>query len=74
MTEYWEGTDRIKFRYELRKGADGRYARNGFSRAFYLGGGVEREGTYRNDERVGVWKYYDPEGRLLRTEDRPDGK
>jgi hypothetical protein len=73
MTEYWEGTDRIKFRYELRKGSDGRYARNGFSQAFYLSGGVEREGHYRDQERVGVWKYFDPEGKLLRTEDRPDG-
>jgi len=74
MTEYWEGTDQIKFRYELRKGANGRYARNGFSQAFYLSGVVEREGEYRDNERVGVWKYFDTEGKLLRTEDRKDGK
>jgi hypothetical protein len=74
MTEYWEGTNQIKFRYELRKGTNGRYARNGFSQAFYLSGVVEREGHYRDNERIGVWKYFDTEGKLLRTEDRKDGK
>lgn len=74
MTEYWEGTNQVKFRYEMRKDANGRYARNGFSQAFYMGGKVEREGHYRDNERVGVWKYFDTEGTLLRTEDRKDGK
>lgn len=73
MTEFWEGTNQIKFRYEMRKGESGRYARNGFSQAFYPSGVVEREGHYRENERVGVWKYFDGEGKLLRTEDRPDG-
>lgn len=74
MTDFWDGTDKIKFRYELRRGADGKYARNGFSQAFYMSGVVEREGHYRDNERVGVWKYFDTEGKLLRTEDRKDGK
>lgn len=74
MTEYWEGTNKIKYRYEMRKDAKGRYARNGFSQAFYLSGEVEREGNYRDNERVGLWKYYDTEGKLLRTEDRKEGK
>jgi len=74
MTEYWEGTNQIKFRYELRRGADGKYARNGFSQAFYMSGVVEREGNYRDNQRVGVWKYFDTQGKLLRTEDRKDGK
>lgn len=74
MTDFWDGTDKIKFRYEMRRGADGKYARNGFSQAFYMSGIVEREGHYRDNERVGVWKYFDTEGKLLRTEDRKDGK
>lgn len=74
MTEYWEGTNQIKFRYELRKGENGKYARNGFSQAFYMSGVVEREGNYRDNERVGEWKYFDTQGKLLRTEDRKDGK
>lgn len=74
MTDFWEGTDKIKFRYEMRRGPDGKYARNGFSQAFYMSGVVEREGNYLNNQRVGIWKHYDTEGKLLRTEDRKDGK
>jgi len=74
MTEYWEGTNQVKFRYEMRKDANGNYARNGFSQAFFMSGVVEREGDYRDNQRVGVWKYFDTQGKLLRTEDRKDGK
>jgi hypothetical protein len=72
--EYWEGTKTPKYKYEMRKGADGRWARNGFAQAFYQNGVVEREGHYRNNKRVGIWTYFKPDGTILRTEDRGEGE
>jgi hypothetical protein len=63
----------IKYSYEMRRNPDGKWARNGIGKAFYANGALEREGTYRDNKRVGVWKYYDDQGGLLRTEDRGDG-
>jgi hypothetical protein len=74
MKDYWPGTNIIKFRYELRKDANGKWARNGLGQAYYDHGVLEREGQYKDGVRVGVWKYYDQEGKLLRTEDRGSGK
>lgn len=71
--EYWEGTKTPKFKYEMRKGANGRWARNGFAQAFYQTGAVEREGQYKDNKRVGIWTYFRPDGTVLRTEDRGEG-
>lgn len=64
---------KLKFYNELRRNPDGKWAKNGVGRAYYDHGVLEREGMYRNDERVGEWKYYDTEGKLLRVEQRGDG-
>lgn len=71
--EYWDGTKTPKFKYEMRKRANGRWARNGASQAFYQTGVLEREGQYKDNKRVGIWTYYKPDGTLLRTEDRGAG-
>jgi ribonuclease E len=72
--EYWAGTKVPKYKYEMRKDpADGKWKRNGYSQAFYENGVMEREGVYKNNNRVGTWKYYDGEGKLIRTEDRGSG-
>ncbi len=72
--EYWEGTKVPKYKYEMRKDpADGKWKRNGFSTAYYSNGVKEREGVYKNNKRVAVWKYYDESGKLSREEDRRDG-
>jgi hypothetical protein len=80
--EYWEGTKTLKYSYEMRfdpadeEGGRPKLHRNGWGRAYYLSGGLEREGSYRyipangRSERVGVWTYYTPEGSVDRTEDR----
>jgi len=73
MKDYWGKTNQIKYRYEMRKGPDGKYARNGAAQAYYEHGVLEREGNYKNGKRVGIWKYYDDKGNFLRTEDRGDG-
>ena len=65
---------KLKYFHELRRGPDGKWARNGVGRAYYDHGVLEREGTYKNNVRVGEWKYYDAEGKLLRTEERGEGK
>jgi antitoxin component YwqK of YwqJK toxin-antitoxin module len=63
-----------KYRYEFRKDpADGKWKRNGKSSAYYATGVLEREGMYKNNKRVGIWKYYDAEGKLIREENRGDG-
>ena len=73
--EFWETTGKLKFTYEMRKSANGKWARNGIGRAYYDTGAVEREGTYKNNVRVGHWTYYDADGKVLRTEERgADGK
>jgi hypothetical protein len=69
--EYWPNSKVPKYKYEMRKDpADGKWKRNGPSQAFYASGVLEREGDYRNNERVGTWKYYDAAGKLIRTEER----
>lgn len=72
--EYWEGTKTPKFKYEMRKSANGRWARNGYSQAFYASGVLEREGQYKDNQRVGKWKYYKDDGSFLREEDRGAGE
>ena len=80
--EYWAGTETLKYSYEMRfyppekEGCGPRLHRNGWARAYYPSGGLEREGAYRyvaangRAERVGRWTYYTPEGTVDRTEDR----
>ena len=68
--EYWDNTDVLKFEYEMRYDVDGRLKRNGWSRAYFSSGQLEREGSYTNDERVGIWNFYDREGNPSRKEDR----
>lgn len=82
--EYWDPSERtvLKYSYEMRFDPPGpgekgpRLHRNGWAKAYYGSGGLEREGAYRFDraknrsERVGTWTYYDTEGNPSRTEDR----
>lgn len=70
IREYWKETGNLKFEYEYRYNADGSFARNGWSRAYYGSGPLEREGSYLNNERIGLWTYYEPDGNVSRTEDR----
>ena len=57
-------------------GGSPRLHRNGWARAYYASGTIEREGSYRyiadrgRSERVGTWTYYDQDGGVLRVEDR----
>jgi hypothetical protein len=72
--EYWPN-GKLKYFYEMRRNPDGKWARNGMSRAYYDTGELEREGMYKNNTRVGQWKYYDPQGKVIRVEERgPDGQ
>ena len=81
--EYWDPErTTLKYTYEMRfdparPGEKGpRLHRNGWARAYYGSGRLEREGAYRFDrtknqsDRVGTWIYYDPEGNPSRTEER----
>lgn len=80
--EYWAGTRTLKYSYEMRFDPplqpDGppRLHRNGWARAYYASGQLEREGAYRyvpdrdQSERVGIWTYYRADGEVDRTEDR----
>ena len=68
--EYWDNTNALKFEYEMRYDVDGKLKRNGWSRAYFSNGQLEREGSYTNGERVGIWQFYDGEGNPKRTEDR----
>ncbi len=80
--EYWADTQVLKYSYEMRfdppdeEGGRPRLHRNGWARAYYLTGGLEREGAYRyiaangRSERVGRWTYYTPEGAVDRVEER----
>jgi len=70
MKEYWEGTRILKFSYEMRRGTEGRWDRNGMSQAYYASGKLEREGLYKDGKRVGMWTYYDEQGKVTRTENR----
>ena len=72
MKEFWE-TGKIKFYNEMRKGADGKWDRNGLGRAYFSSGLLEREGQYKNGKRIGVWIYFNPEGVETRRENRGDG-
>ncbi len=74
FVEYWPGTQTPKFRYEYRKDpADNKWKRNGAASAYYATGILEREGVYKNNSRVGMWKYYDVEGNLLDEKNHGDG-
>ena len=46
---------------------------NGTGKTFYPGGGIENIGEYVNDQKDGVWKYYEG-GVLIRTEKWDKGK
>lgn len=70
MIEYWEGTNILKFKYEMRYGVDGKVARNGWASAYYGNGNREREGAYIDNERAGTWTYYTIDGGVSRTEER----
>lgn len=69
MKEFWPN-GQLKFFNEMRRGADGKWGKNGIGRAYYQNGTLEREGSYRDGVRVGVWTYYNPDGSLNRTENR----
>lgn len=73
MKEFWEGTRILKFCYEMRRSASGKWDRNGMSQAYYASGKLEREGPYKDGKRVGNWTYYDDAGNVLRTENRGGG-
>lgn len=80
--EYWEDSTTPKYYYEMRfdppasPDAQPRLHRNGWARAYYRDGTLEREGAYRYDatsnrsERVGTWTYYTQSGDVLRVEER----
>jgi hypothetical protein len=70
--ELWPNGN-LKYSYEMRKGANGKWARNGVGRAYYESGPLEREGLYKDNARVGKWTYYAPDGKVLRVEDRGEG-
>ena len=72
MKEFWP-TGKLKFYNEMRKGADGKWDRNGTGRAYYNTGELEREGQYKDGKRIGIWVYFDPEGKETRREDRGTG-
>ena len=67
--EFWPSGG-IKYTYEMRRSSNGKWARNGIGRAYYEHGQLEREGSYKNNVRIGIWKYYDVDGKHIRTEDR----
>ena len=71
MVEFWDGTNQVKYEYEMRYSPDGSLQRNGWGRAYYSNGAMEREGAYFQDARVGTWTYYTAQGAVQRTEDRP---
>lgn len=73
MREYWAGTTVLKYEYEMRYSPAGRVERNGWSRAYYSSGSVEREGPYLNGERSGTWTFYTLDGAVDRVENRDDG-
>lgn len=76
MNEFWEGTKTLKYTYEMRFDTDGKLHRNGWGRAYYANGAIEREGAYRYDhdrrmsERMGTWTYYEADGSVKRVEER----
>jgi hypothetical protein len=70
--ELWPN-GKVKYTYEMRKGANGKWARNGTGRAYYESGPLEREGLYKDNVRVGKWTYYAPDGSVLRVEERGEG-
>ncbi len=76
MQEFWEGTKTPKYAYEMRFDTDGKLHRNGWGRAYYANGAIEREGAYRYDheremsERMGTWTYYESDGSVKRVEER----
>ncbi|MFM1823709.1 MAG: hypothetical protein RI967_1975 [Planctomycetota bacterium] len=71
--EYWTETGKLKYFYELRKDANGKWKRNGIGRAYFSSGEMEREGTYRDGVRVGTWTYFKTDGTVDRVEERGDG-
>lgn len=75
FADYWEDGKSVKYKYEMRKDpADGKWKRNGYSQAFFANGVMEREGYYKNNERVGRWRYFNIDGTFNRIEERGDGK
>lgn len=81
--EFWDASNTVpKYYYEMRfeaprtAGGAPRLHRNGWSRAFYGNGALQREGAYRYDpsvdrsERVGRWTYYEIDGTVERVEER----
>jgi hypothetical protein len=73
MKEYWPSGG-VKFFNEMRRGAAGKWDKNGIGRAYYETGTLEREGMYRDGTRIGRWTYFNPDGTVQRVEERGDGK
>lgn len=72
MKENWPN-GKPKYWNEMRRNAAGKWDKNGLGRAYYDSGVLEREGMYKDGVRVGTWKYFNPDGSLLRTEERGGG-
>lgn len=80
--EYWDPErSALKYTYEMRFDAPGddgraRLHRNGWARAYFGNGSLEREGSYQwipqrnRSERVGPWTYYKADGTVDRIEQR----
>lgn len=43
--------------------------KNGFSIVKFPNGSIHYYGEYRNDEKIGVWKTYSPEGKVIEEKD-----
>jgi len=41
--------------------------KNGFSVVFYPNGAQRYVGEYQNDQKIGEWKYYDQNGKLVQS-------
>jgi hypothetical protein len=69
--EYWpeDQGGKLKFEYEMRPNSEGKYMRNGMSRAFYANGQIEREGRYKDNQRVGKWTFYKIDGTKAKDSD-----
>ena len=81
--EYWDPErTTLKYSYEMRFDPPGigesgpRLHRNGWAKAYYGSGLLEREGAYRfnpvtnQSDRVGTWTYYGTDGKPSRIEER----
>lgn len=58
----------------MQRGKDGKFHKNGWFRTYFGDGKLEREGTYRDDVRVGVWHIYNQDGSIAQTVDFGEGR